>query len=210
MHHVRCCCAACCVCAPPFSSVRRLRPTKRACRSTISRRRSARPRRATRLTTRCRRRACIGNQPGADLPPFPSWGAGLIPVALNFPQLDGTFGCGACLEITPTGTGGGRKNVSLLGNPFRAIVVSGCPECPSGNIDIRDLGGDGRWQVTWRAIDCPVGNDIISYLFNTTNALSFQIQPRGFRQPVARFDGFINGTWVPFYKSLRADNWFFR
>lgn len=87
--------------------------------------------------------------------------------------------CGLCATVTATGTGSGTNPIPA--GPFLVFVNNQCPDCPNsmlaqtrisqscdGNnshfsVGQLDFGtaGDGIWDISWTATDCPVGNSSI-------------------------------------------------
>lgn len=118
--------------------------------------------------------------------PRPSMYADMVPVAINDAQYDDSKSCGACLNVTGSGHGSGSN--PIVGN-FIAYVMDRCPECNYGDIDLsRD--GDGRWDVSWRFIECPVQD--LSFLFEGSNEYYWKMQPRGLRSPATQV--LVNGV----------------
>lgn len=115
-------------------------------------------------------------------PTLPAWGDNLtFHVALSAPQYasgDQSGGCGVCLQATYLGTGSGATPPP---NSFTALVVDQCPECNAGDLDLADDNGDGRWDVNWQAIDCPVGNSKLAYLLQGSNSFYIKVGVRNHR-----------------------------
>ncbi|MCB1582878.1 MAG: hypothetical protein R3E90_09560 [Marinicella sp.] len=115
-------------------------------------------------------------------PTLPAWGDLLTyHVALSPTQYssgDSSGGCGVCLQGTYLGTGNGTTPPP---NTFTALVVDQCPGCNVGDLDLADDTGDGRWDISWQAIDCPVGNDKLAYLLQGSNPFFIKVGVRNHR-----------------------------
>jgi len=129
-------------------------------------------------------------------------GQNIINVAINNQQYADSLPCGMCLKLFGNGTGSGANPIN---GQYIAYVTDRCPECVSPALDLA-LAGDGRWQIQWYAIDCPVGSYPIQYTFQGSNAYYLKIQPRGSRSPVITFEANVNGNWVA--GSRTQDNFF--
>ena len=86
--------------------------------------------------------------------------------------------CGLCLAGTYLGTGSGN---STPPNNFTALVVDECPGCKAGDLDLAQNDADGRWDITWQAIDCPVGNNKLAYLLQGSNPFYLKLGVRNHR-----------------------------
>lgn len=75
---------------------------------------------------------------------------GFETVALNGPQFENGAACGTCLRACYNDLGLGQGEICI-----DAIVDNSCPECKSGDIDLLDPSGNGRWPVQWTLIKCP-------------------------------------------------------
>ena len=115
-------------------------------------------------------------------PTLPSWGDQLTyHVALSSIQYNSghaSAGCGTCLEGTYLGTGAGSTPPS---KHFTALVVDECPGCSVGDLDLAENDADGRWDINWQAIDCPVGNNKLAYLFQGSNSFYIKLGIRNHR-----------------------------
>lgn len=124
---------------------------------------------------------------------------GLIPVALNNDQYGDSLLCGACIEGVASGEGSGTT--PLVGT-FNAFVTDRCPECSFGDLDF-GMDGDGRWEISWRFVKCPVkGRNDPSFIFEGSNEWYWKIQARGTKTPVKKL-------WVNGVKAERTQDNFF-
>jgi hypothetical protein len=126
---------------------------------------------------------CMYNNPTHNL--------GLPTVAI------GAFGnaekCGMCVMIYPSGTGSGNSDFPNR-QRFMAYVNNQCPECGPNNLDIAQ-GSDGRWNMEWQAVDCPVQGNIQLQLKSGSSIWHTEISARNFKVPITSIDFFINGAW---------------
>ncbi len=115
-------------------------------------------------------------------PTLPLWGDQVTyEVALSNSQYasgDQSAGCGVCLQASYLGTGSGLTPPPAN---FTALVVDRCPGCQPGDVDLADNKGDGRWDISWRAADCPVGNTKLAYLFQGSNPFFLKLGVRNHR-----------------------------
>lgn len=105
-----------------------------------------------------------------SLVPRPPNARGRQGVALNARQwreLGESAFCGMC--VTVDGSGSGRGADPIRGT-YDAYVMDHCSSCTGGSwggygdLDFSDGGKDGRWDITWRAVPCPVEGPI-EYVF---------------------------------------------
>ena len=142
-------------------------------------------------------------------PTLPVWGEALdFQVALSDAQYrsgDQSAGCGTCLEGTYLGTGSG-------GNPppkvFTGLVVDRCPACESGDLDLALNGADGRWDVSWRATDCPVDDSNLAYLFQGSNPFYLKLGVRNHRIAIKALQ-IQSQAGTPFVTATRTTDNFF-
>jgi len=117
--------------------------------------------------------------------------AGLPTVAI------GDFGnaqkCGMCVMIYPLGTGAGNSDFPQR-QPFMALVNNQCPECGPNNLDIAQ-NGDGRWDIEWEAVDCPVNGNIQLQLKTGSSIWHTEISARNFKVPISTISYMINNQW---------------
>ncbi|KAL8583685.1 hypothetical protein ACOMHN_037408 [Nucella lapillus] len=125
---------------------------------------------------------------GAQNPPVA--GHTRMTVALNQPQFMGSVMCGSCWKVTGSGHGSGNNPVT---GTFTVFLDNLCPECHTGGGGERtlwwgdvDLGinGDGRWDVSIQAVQCPVGNGKLQFKFEGSNPYYVKLQVRNSRIPV--------------------------
>eukprot|EP00761_Pharyngomonas_kirbyi_P001371 gb/GECH01001375.1/.p1 GENE.gb/GECH01001375.1/~~gb/GECH01001375.1/.p1 ORF type:complete len:331 (+),score=82.98 gb/GECH01001375.1/:1-993(+) len=132
---------------------------------------------------------------------------GMTAVAINDPQFYGSATCGMCVEVR--GTGGGSGNDPISQEPFLAVVHDLCPECSVGDLDL--IGGkDGRWDIEWRAVPCPMGSDsvVVTYILQGSNPYYIKIQPRNMQIPLNRMwlRNPSENTWMEMERT--SDNFF--
>jgi len=136
----------------------------------------------------------------------PSWvTSAVVPVAINAPQYSGAQTCGLCLRVNSTSgqpSTNGLNPISAF-SPFTAFVDDKCPECHTGDLDLGKVG-DGRWKISWTAVDCPVGDSKIKYFFEGTNAYYVKVQPAGTMLPLTKVELKVGSTWKT--ATLSADN----
>jgi len=82
---------------------------------------------------------------------------GLLHVAINSDQYDGSKTCGMCVEITGHGEGLGA---SPIDGTMLAFVNNECPSCAYGDLDLAE-SGDGRWEIEWTAVECPTSGNLV-------------------------------------------------
>lgn len=131
---------------------------------------------------------------------------GWIQVAADFSNYKRSVGCGMCVEIYGKGIGSGLDPVK---GTYRAVVTDLCAEgCYDGGFDYFVLG-DGRWQVTYKAVECPsvsgqAGN--IMFRFQGSNPWYLKVQVRNSKIPTAGLEVLQNGR----YRCLNKvnDNYF--
>eukprot|EP00904_Undaria_pinnatifida_P005778 jgi/Undpi1/232/HiC_scaffold_1.g00229.m1 len=130
--------------------------------------------------------------------PVPDMYEGMIPMAVSlYDMYDDSAMCGAC--IVGYGTGNGSGKTPITGN-FRGFVSDSCEECAKGDLDFATTG-DGRWDITWKFVECPSGGDP-SFIFEGSNEWYWKIQPRGTGSPVKEL-------WVDGEKAtMTQDNFF--
>lgn len=117
--------------------------------------------------------------------PFPSMYNGMVPVAINNDQYDGSLACGACVVFEGTGPGAGANPIR---GPFLGVVTDRCPECKHGDLDLAQPG-DGRWDIKWHFVPCP--GQKVAFFFEGSNTYYYKIQPRGVPMPIKKL--FVSG-----------------
>lgn len=105
--------------------------------------------------------------------------ANMVPVSLSFPQYDNSASCGACIEFY--GTGRGSSGTKIGTHKQYAYVHDSCHDCNAGDLDL-SVNGDGRHEVVWKFIPCPV--DDVQLLFEGSNTYYKKIQIRGTKTPI--------------------------
>ncbi|XP_048586289.1 uncharacterized protein LOC5509740 [Nematostella vectensis] len=118
--------------------------------------------------------------PLSPLASQPGW----IRVAAGYEDFQGSLGCGMCLEIKGSGKGSGSDPVT---GTLKGVVHDLCGGCKQGDLDLF-VPGDGRWDITFTAIDCPTvpGNDgNLMLRFTGSDPWYIKLQARNTRVPVA-------------------------
>ncbi|KAM7428370.1 hypothetical protein ABFA07_020644 [Porites harrisoni] len=121
--------------------------------------------------------------------------AGWIRVAAGPAVYRRSLGCGMCLEITGTGTGSG--NNPIVGKR-KAVIVDQCAAgCGNNGMDFF-IPGDGRWKISYVAIDCPTipgrkGN--VQLRFQGSNPWYIKLQARNTKVPAAGIEALVNGKY---------------
>ncbi|KAK0056406.1 expansin-YoaJ-like isoform X1 [Biomphalaria pfeifferi] len=118
-------------------------------------------------------------------------------VALNKPQFLNSLTCGICLKVTGTGHGSGANPIT---GEHIVFVKDLCPECHEGSVDFA-LNGDGRWSISMRAVQCPVGSSTIQYAFQGSNPYYLKLQIRNARIPITGVQVHRNNVWVTMHHS---------
>jgi expansin (peptidoglycan-binding protein) len=110
----------------------------------------------------------------------PFWpGVTVTTVAIASATYGASVVCGMCIQINGTGTGSGSNPVSRA--PFLTYVTDECPTCTRGSdIDIA-TGLDGRWGITWTAVECPVGSTNLQFVHQGSNEYYLKLQVRNGR-----------------------------
>ena len=103
-------------------------------------------------------------------------------IALNAPQYGDSQPCGLCLRASGTGAGSGLTPPGTA--DFFVQVSDECPECQSGDVDVA-APGDGRWGVSWTAVQCDVGDSPFTYSFQGSNPWYIKVAVLNTRVPVA-------------------------
>uniref|UniRef100_A0A2C9LCA8 Expansin-like EG45 domain-containing protein n=1 Tax=Biomphalaria glabrata TaxID=6526 RepID=A0A2C9LCA8_BIOGL len=119
-------------------------------------------------------------------------------VALNRPQFLNSMTCGMCIKVV--GSGHGLGNNPIVGEHI-VYVKDMCPVCHEGDVDFA-LDGDGRWNITMQAVQCPVGSSTIQYAFQGSNAWYIKLQIRNARIPITGVQIEKNGAWQTLTHSI--------
>ncbi|GAB0490234.1 hypothetical protein MMPV_001466 [Pyropia vietnamensis] len=129
-----------------------------------------------------------------SLSPVPAQYGNRVPVAVGPATYAGSSSCGACLAATSTGTGAGEDPPP---SAFDAYIADECPECAAGDLDL-GIPGDGRWDVAWQVVDCPVMAGGPELLFQGSNPFYAKVQVRNVPRPVVGVTvGGVSATRVP-------------
>lgn len=105
--------------------------------------------------------------------------ANMLPVSLAMPQYAGSASCGACIQFR--GTGRGSTGTPVGKHIQYAYVHDSCHDCAPNDLDL-SKHGDGRFEVVWKFIPCPV--DDVQLLFEGSNTYYKKFQIRGARTPI--------------------------
>ncbi|KAL4225934.1 hypothetical protein ACF0H5_013922 [Mactra antiquata] len=126
-------------------------------------------------------------------------------VALNAPQIYGSSACGICLMVNGSGNGLGLDPIQ---GSFIAYVKDKCPECHSGDVDFAETG-DGRWDITIQAVQCPVTGPI-EYTLEGSNDYYIKLQVRNDRMPTTTLKMLQSsrGSWATMVRT-RDGHWQF-
>lgn len=140
---------------------------------------------------------------------LPAWGNDVDFEAALSPTLyasgDQSGGCGTCFVGTYLGTGSGLTPPPAV---FTGLVVDQCLGCSTEDLDLAMPSGDGRWDIDWQAIDCPVGNTKLAYLLQGSNSFYIKVGVRNHRIAVEAVQ--IQSTSSSPYITLNrtSDNFF--
>jgi expansin (peptidoglycan-binding protein) len=124
-------------------------------------------------------------------------------VAINPTFFAGSLGCGMCVSMKGTGTGSGATPIST--SAYTVFVSDLLPSGGSGDIDI-GCSGDGSWDISWKAIPCPVGTVKFSYKLEGSNTYYLKLQVVGHSVPVQSVE-FVKGSTA--YPGVRTSDNFF-
>lgn len=102
--------------------------------------------------------------------------------------------CGMCVEVTGAGKGSGDAAYAVNGT--RIVYVNNqCPNCPTGLLDF-GLTGDGKWDITWKAVPCPITSNIQYVIKSGSSIYWIGIQPRNTVHPVYKLAINVKGVWT--------------
>eukprot|EP01125_Pyxidicula_operculata_P022273 TRINITY_DN900_c0_g2_i2.p1 TRINITY_DN900_c0_g2~~TRINITY_DN900_c0_g2_i2.p1 ORF type:complete len:960 (-),score=228.16 TRINITY_DN900_c0_g2_i2:22-2625(-) len=104
-----------------------------------------------------------------------------------------------CIEITGTGTTSGANPIT---GTILAYVNDKCPSCPSGGVDL-SASKDGVWDISWKAVDCPVGNTYLQYMWEGSHEYYIKLQVINHRIPISNVEFQVGGNW---YTGVRTDD----
>ncbi|KAJ7323483.1 hypothetical protein OS493_031408 [Desmophyllum pertusum] len=140
------------------------------------------------------------------LPPMAIHSKEWIRVAAGPETYQKSLGCGMCLEITAEGVGSG--NDPIVGK-IKAVIVDECAGgCGKNGLDFY-LNGDGRWKISYVAIDCPTkpGSDgKVQLRFQGSNAWYIKLQARNTKVPTAGIEVKVKDKWHCLKR--KPDNYF--
>merc|ERR1719483_1569050 len=84
----------------------------------------------------------------------------LTVVAVSTDDMYQGLACGTCVRVTSmTQRGGG----DVLPTPFTAIIGDLCEDCQQGDLDFAIADNDGRHDLIWEPVPCPVNNEPIQF-----------------------------------------------
>ena len=126
---------------------------------------------------------------------------GLLSVAINKKQYDGSRTCGMCVQITGHGIGAGS---SPINGTRLAFVNNECPGCVYGDLDLAEDKG-GRWEIEWTAVECPTTGNL-AYKFQGSQKWYQKLQIRNSAYPIESVAFVQDGTLNYLLRS--ADNHF--
>jgi expansin (peptidoglycan-binding protein) len=115
---------------------------------------------------------------------------------------DDSAACGICLSLTGSGVGSGSSPVD---GTYTVFANNQCPSCGNSGIDL-GLNGDGVWDITWKAVPCPLGSTLFQYVFQGANDYYIKLQARNTLYPVAAMYIYQSNAWQALARS--ADNFF--
>jgi len=120
----------------------------------------------------------------------------LTVVSISAADMHGGLSCGTCVKVTSMTR---RSSGDVLDVPFFGIIGDLCEGCVEGDLDFALSGFDGRHDVTWQAIPCPVNNDPIQFRLVSSHTWFTKVQIRNARQPVQSVSVIgKTGDWVDF------------
>ncbi|KAK2567534.1 C-type mannose receptor 2 [Acropora cervicornis] len=131
---------------------------------------------------------------------------GWILVAAGPKTFQKSLGCGMCLEIQGSGQGSG--NNPIVGKR-KAVIVDYCAAgCGSNGVDFF-IPGDGRWTISYVAVDCPTlpgRHGKIHLRFQGSNTWYIKLQTRNTKVPTAGIEVLVRGKY---YCLTRVNDNFF-
>ncbi|XP_068731175.1 uncharacterized protein [Montipora capricornis] len=120
---------------------------------------------------------------------------GWIGVAAGPEIFQRSLGCGMCLEIEGSGYGSG--NNPIVGKK-KAVIVDYCASgCGENGLDLF-VPGDGRWKISFVAINCPTisgTSDNIQMRFQGSNPWYIKLQARNTKIPTAGIEVLVRGKY---------------
>ena len=115
-------------------------------------------------------------------------------VALN--DLQHRMGAyGMCIKVKGSGQGQGGQGSTPITTERLVYVADVCPECAWGDIDFA-IPSDGRWQIDWHAVECPVDDNGLHYIFKGSHQYYLKILPQLFKCPIDKLEIFHHNEWI--------------
>jgi len=120
----------------------------------------------------------------------------LTVVAVSTDDMYQGLACGTCVRVTSmTQRGGG----DVLPTPFTAIIGDLCENCQQGDLDFAIADKDGRHDLIWEPVPCPVNNEPIQFRLTASHEWYVKVQVRHARYPVQSVAVVgKDGSWVDF------------
>jgi expansin len=128
-------------------------------------------------------------------------GSGAYIAALAPADYKNAAACGACVQVS-------RDD----GRSVTVTIVDSCPSCGTGHIDLSRtaflqigtvtegyLGtgnGGAVGIISWKYVPCPVQGNVTIALKEPTNPGWNEFLVEDSRTPVAKFEAYVNGSWV--------------
>jgi len=111
-------------------------------------------------------------------------GQALPKVAIGVEQHYLGYSCGMCVQFDTWVEGSGTGPIEAAGQTY--LVVDRCSSCQPGDLDLAK-NGDGRHDITWHAVPCPVNSEPIQYIHAASHTHWMKIQPQHTRYPAKNF-----------------------
>jgi len=102
--------------------------------------------------------------------------------------------CGTCVKITPLGTGSGNSDFPKRA-PFVAYINNQCPECGPNNLDLAETS-DGRWDIDWEVVPCPVTDGIKLQLKSGSSIWHTEVSARDYAVGLKSLEIYVGTTWI--------------
>eukprot|EP00112_Aurelia_sp_Birch-Aquarium-sp1_P000825 Seg1079.7 transcript_id=Seg1079.7/GoldUCD/mRNA.D3Y31 product="E3 ubiquitin-protein ligase ZSWIM2" protein_id=Seg1079.7/GoldUCD/D3Y31 len=132
--------------------------------------------------------------------------SGWVTVAAPTALYATSLACGMCVKVEASGHGSGAKPLPSLSY---AVVTNECPSCGNKNDLDFALTGDGRWGISFTAIDCPVVSGTpghIKFKLQGSSVWYLKLQVANARIPTADLQVYHDSAWRCI--SRVADNFF--
>jgi len=111
----------------------------------------------------------------------------------KYNSYDGSLACGMCVEY--------ESDDPTIGSGT-ALVVDSCEACAEGDLDFLRQG-TGRFDVSWKAVDCPVAEQKLEYAFvEGVSEWYLKMQIRNHKVPVALVELMHNGEYQEMVKGM--------